>query len=60
MAKKEQVEWHGKSIVQFFSARFEVPMRHPSGDAELANGNIGLELWKAIRARGTDFGIIAL
>lgn len=35
-------------------------MRHSSRDAELADGNTGLELSRVVRPRGTDFGIIAL
>lgn len=60
MPKKEKLECSAKSIVQLFRERFDVTMRHVSGDAELADGNSGLKLREEVRARGTDFGVVAL
>ena len=47
-------------LFQIFRGRFEVPMGHPSGDAEMAVDNTDQELKGEVRARGTDFEVIAL
>ena len=50
----------GRVLFQFFRGGFEVPMRCPSGDAELEDGDTGLELRKVFKTRGRDFRIISL
>lgn len=45
---------------RLFRGGFEVPRRHSRRDAELADASVGLELRQAVRARNTDFGVIAL
>lgn len=42
----------GRSLLQLFRGGLEVPRRHPSRDAELVGGSVGLELRQAIKARG--------